>query len=199
MADRETQAVYAARAADYVKMVETETPDAHLAAFIAALPKRARALDLGCGPARATATMRAAGIDCDALDASPEFAALARDRFGINVRVADFADLDPETEYDGIYANFSLLHAPKAHMPDHLARIARALKPGGLLHLGLKTGEGEHRDSLGRFYAYYTEPELDGLLAAAGLTPVMRWHGEEAGLAGTVDPWIILHARKTDA
>ncbi len=198
MADDQTLGVYAHKARDYADRFATGSPGPRLTAFIDSLPKGGRVLDLGCGPGRAAAVMKAAGLDVDAWDASPEMAALAADRFGLAVRIATFDDLDATEIYDGVYANFSLLHAPKADMPGHLAAIARALKPGGHLHLGLKTGTGEGRDSLGRFYAYYTDPELTGLLAAAGITILTRATGAEAGLGGTVDPWIILKARKDD-
>ena len=142
--------------------------------------------------------MRDRGLAVDAWDALPEFARVAKDTNGIEVTLATFDDLDADAVYDGIYANFSLLHAPKAEMPGHLARIARALKPGGLFHIGTKTGTGEKRDTLGRFYAYYTDQELTDLLTAAGLTVTYRKTGAEPGLDGTVAPWIILHARKHD-
>ncbi len=197
MADAETLAVYAKRAQDYADRFEGSAVSPHLAAFIDALPAEARVLDLGCGPARASRAMRDRGLAVDAWDASPEFARVAKDTNGIDVTLATFDDLDADAVYDGIYANFSLLHAPKAEMPGHLARIGRALTPGGLFHIGTKMGTGEKRDKLGRFYAYYTEEELTGLLLDAGFEITYRRTGEEPGLDGTIAPWIILHARKT--
>ena len=61
----------------------------------------------------------------------------------IDARLARFDELDAVARYDGIWANFSLLHAPRAEMPGNLARISRALRPGGWLHLGLKLGQGD--------------------------------------------------------
>ena len=46
----------------------------------------------------------------------------------------------------GFGASYSLLHAPRAEMPRHLAAIARALRPDGVLSLTLKEGQGEARD-----------------------------------------------------
>ncbi|NNE81219.1 MAG: methyltransferase domain-containing protein [Silicimonas sp.] len=198
MSDRETLDVYARRAGDYADAFEKPSPDRHLEAYIAALPTGARVLDLGCGPGRAAAAMRDAGLLVDASDASPEMAAIARDRFDLKVRVADFFALDAVDRYDGIYANFSLLHAPKSDMPGHLARIATALKPGGLFHVGLKTGTGETRDELGRFYAYYTDDEITGLLESAGFQVESRHTGSEAGLDGVEAPFIILKAKLHD-
>jgi hypothetical protein len=140
--------------------------------------------------------MRDAGLTVDAWDASPEMARIGRDTHGLDIRVAEFAELTAESVYDGIFANFSLLHAPKADMPAHLDRISTALKPGGLLHLGLKSGDGEARDAIGRFYAYYQDAEITGLLKTAGFVVETRDFGSEAGLDGTIAPWIILSARK---
>ena len=72
---------------------------------------------------------------------------LARRHPGVDAQLAGFDDVSGVAVYDGIWANFSLLHAPKADMPRHLAAVARALRPGGVLSIGLKTGTGEASDS----------------------------------------------------
>ena len=198
MADEETLGVYRAKAEDYARMVAGIGSNRHLDAFIAALPAGAHVLDLGCGTGNASAAMVEAGLTIDAWDGSPEMASVARDQFGLDVQVKTFDMLTAIEAYDGVYANFSLLHAPKADMPANLDRCAQALKPGGILHLGLKTGSGEARDKLGRFYAYYSDAEITGLLEAAGLSVTSRVTGEEAGLDGAVAPWIIMKAKKND-
>ncbi len=196
MVDARTLAVYGERAEDYARMVDSDRPDPDLAAFVAALPKGARVLDLGCGPARASSVMRAAGLVPDPVDASPEMVDLANRLFDIGARVASFDDIDAQEIYDGVYANFSLLHAPRSDLPRHLSAIARALKPLGHFHIGMKIGEGEDRDALGRAYTYYTVPELRGLLEDAGLLCTSEKLGQDKGLAGTTDPFVILRARK---
>lgn len=197
MADDKTLAAYAKHADRYATRFNTNGDGPHMNAFLSGVPDGGRILDLGCGPGQAAAGMAAKGYDVEAWDASPEMIEIAKSH-GLGARVAVFEDLNSENEYDGIYANFSLLHAPKADMPGHLARIARALKPGGRLHIGLKSGTGEQRDGLGRFYAYYQDAELTDLLAEAGLTVCYRAYGKEAGLDGTIAPWIILQATKDD-
>ena len=198
MSDRETLAVYAKRAGDYARRFGKAGESPHVKAFLQEVPAGGRVLDLGCGPGHTAAAMEKAGYQVDALDASPELAAIAREQHGLNVRIATFDQLDDFEHYDGIYANFSLLHAPKADMPGNLARIARALKPQGAFHIGLKAGTGEKRDTIGRFYAYYEMDELNRLLSDAGFNVIREATGEEAGLDGTVAPWIILLARKHD-
>ncbi|MDW4550244.1 class I SAM-dependent methyltransferase [Defluviimonas sp. D31] len=193
-ADERTIAVYEAKAADYAARFAADRPDRHLVGFIAALPKGAWVLDLGCGPADASAFMRAAGLIPDPVDAAPAMVALANARHAIGARLATFDEIEAQAAYDGIWANFSLLHAPRADLPRHLAALHRALTPGGLLHIGMKTGTGEGRDALDRFYTYVGRDELLGLLAAAGFTVTGTDEGIETGLAGTPDPWIIVRA-----
>ena len=96
--------------------------------------------------------------------------------------------------YDGVWASFSLLHDTKANMPKRLAQAHRALRSKGQFFLGLKLGEGEHRDSIGRFYAYYTEAELELLLSDAGFEITDRRYGEEVGLDGKMWPYILIYA-----
>jgi len=195
-ADAGTLAAYAARAGDYAERFASDRPDADLQAFIDALPAGGRVLDFGCGPAAASAHMRAAGLDPDPVDASPEMVALANATFDIGARVGLFEELGAVAAYDGVWANFSLLHSPRAALPGHLAAIALALKPGGVLHLGMKTGTGETRDALGRFYAFVSIDELQDQLAEAGLRVIHLREGAERGLAGTLDPFVVCRAVK---
>lgn len=192
--DPETLTVYGAKAADYADMTQGEAENRFLRIFIEALPKDARVLDLGCGPGHSAATMARAGLAVDATDAVPEMVAMAQAQPGVTAWQASFDEITGEALYDGIWANFALLHAPKADMPRHLTALARALKPGGRFHIGMKTGTDEKRDTIGRRYAYYTEAELRGLLMDAGFTPGESWTGEERGLDGVMAPWVVIHA-----
>lgn len=193
-ADKETLAVYQSRAGDYAKMVDTDAPFPALEAFIAAIPNGGHVLDLGCGPGRASATMQAAGLVIDAVDASAAMVEQAKTLQKINARIATFDDISGESVYDGVWANFSLLHAPKSAFPHHLEALHKSLRPGGIFHLGLKTGEGEIRDGIGRFYALYTLQELETILTNAGFQISHHATGEDLGLDGTSAPWIMITA-----
>ena len=192
MADDETLGVYAERADEYASLAFGADADAGLGFIKDGLPKGADILDLGCGPGHMAAHLRDKGFNVTASDASAEMAGVAMANYGIDVQVAGFADLTAVDIYDAILASFSLLHAPKADMPGHLAAIKRALRPGGRFVIGLKTGQGEKRDRLGRFYAYYTDAELTGLLEAAGFEVAERRTGEGKGLDGSIAPWIVM-------
>lgn len=199
MPKHDTISVYDARARDYLNKFDTDRPDPWFDAFAAAMPDGAHVLELGCGPGRTAAKFVAAGFIVDAVDGSAEMVRVAREAFDLNVRHTQFSEITGEGVYDGVWANFSLLHAPKAEFPIHMAALHRALKPGGRLHLGMKTGEGEKVDSIGRFYAYYTETELHDLLTTAGFTVIKSDLGQGKGMAGDVEPWVILTAEAANA
>ncbi len=194
-ADKETLSVYDAKAGDYAKLVADTEDTAQMKAFIAALPAAASVLDLGCGPGNSAARLAREGFQVEATDASAEMVALAAKQPGVTARKASFDDIEGEDLYDGIWANFSLLHADRNDMPRYLSALREALKPGGAFHIGMKTGTGAERDGIGRFYTYYTEDELDGLLRTAGFEPFDKYTGVERGMAGTMDPWITILAR----
>jgi 2-polyprenyl-3-methyl-5-hydroxy-6-metoxy-1,4-benzoquinol methylase len=192
--DNKTIAVYDDQAAEYADFMLKEGEDPALIAFIAALPKGAHVLDLGCGPGWASAEIAKAGHKVTATDASREMIAMASKFPGVTAINATFDDITGTALYDGIWANFSLLHAPRSAMPRHLAALATALKPGGQLHIAVKTGQGETRDKIGRLYTYYGIDELIGLLADVGLTVSETRTGEGPGLSGETASWVALTA-----
>ena len=196
MPDRETIAWYDSAAETYAGKFGKGAPDERLTGFITLLQPGDRVLDLGCGPARASAHMRDAGLDPLPVDASQGMVDLANATYGIGAQVMTFDDLDFDAEFAGVWANFSLLHAPRDAFPRHLQAIARALLPGGVFHIALKTGAGMRRDHLGRQYTYLTVPELRELLRDAGFTVIYEHEGREVGCAGTEDPFVAMRATK---
>lgn len=195
MNDRRTLGVYAERAQEYADATASASAaDPLLTRFIENLPKNADVLDLGCGPGKSARIMTEAGLRVTAMDPVPEMIALARTTLGVDARLGTFDDLSEQDAFDGIWANFSLLHAPRADMPRHLAAIRNALRSGGRLHVALKTGTGEKRDRLGRLYTYYEADELTALLQQAGFTVTDTCTGRDKGLDGTLADWIAVAA-----
>ncbi|WP_424984996.1 class I SAM-dependent methyltransferase [Microbulbifer sp. S227A] len=195
MSDERTLAVYERCRDDYAAMMEREADrDPMIDRFIAACPPGGRVLDLGCGPGHYARRMAEAGLTVEAIDATPAMIDMAARQPGVSARLVRFDDLRARDTYDGIWAYFSLLHAPRAALPDHLECIAAALKPGAVLFIGMKRGTGGARDSLDRYYEYYEHEELETLLTDAGLTPDTHWTGKAAGLAGHPQGWIVVQA-----
>ena len=193
MVDRETVTTYSEKAGDYAALGCNRGEQNQLNAFLALLPAGGSILDLGCGPGFHAEFMMNKGFAVRAMDATPAFIEAAQAR-GVDAALGHFDDLSDVAAYDGIWANFSLLHAPKDKFPHHLAAIHLALKPHGMFYLGLKLGKGEKRDSLGRFYAYFEEVELRDYLQQAGFTNITASYGEGPGLTGSIDKFIILTA-----
>ena len=195
MSDPETLGVYNRQADDYVAMMtEYAADDPLIATFIQGCPEGGHVLDLGCAPGGYAILMAQAGLSIDAIDASAEMVARIPSGTGIAARVGRFDDIEGTDVYDAIWANFSLLHAPRADVPKHLAVLSTALKPGGLFHIGMKMGVGGKRDDIGRYYEYYSKQELEDMLRTAGLTPKDHWTGQAKGLDDTYHGWIVIHA-----
>ena len=193
--DKDTLAYYGRAAGDYAERTAHLDKDPALQAFMAALPNGARVLDLGCGPGVMSARMAAKGFSVLATDAVPEMVKMAAAHPGVEARVARFDGIDGDAEFDGVWANFSLLHARREDLPGHLSDIRRALRPGGLFHIGMKTGEGEKRDDLGRLYTFVTEAALCGLLQDAGFEVMDSTRGREAGMSGVPEDWVTVLSR----
>ncbi len=198
-ADAATLAAYAAHGAEYAERFRADSADARLAGFMELLPPGGAVLDLGCGPGRESALMRAAGLRPDPVDASPEMVALAQRLHGLPARVGTFDGIKAEAAYDGVWASFSLLHARRVDLPEIFAALCRALRPDGFLYVAMKTGEGEGRDKLGRFYTYVTVAELRALMQAAGFTILSVEEGEGAGLSGEISSFAAIVARWAEA
>lgn len=194
MADNETIATYNATADNYAKLVSRTTPDRDLQRFIDAVSKGGLVLDWGCGPGNSAAMMQAAGLVTELIDASEKMVALARSKYGLNVKQATFDKLNEKARYDGLWANFSLLHAPKSDMASHLKAAHTALKKGGCFHIGMKLGTGEKRDTMARMYTYYEEIELKGLIEKAGFTIDFTRTDAMKGMVGIEEPFIIINA-----
>lgn len=195
MTDPKTLKTYADMAEKYADLTDTPVEKSStFASFVAEVTDGGHVLDLGCGPGNFAAAMADAGFTVTATDAVPEMVALAAKHAGVQAEVATFDDITGEALYDGIWANFSLLHAAREDMPRHLNALHKALKPGGIFHIALKSGEGSKRDKINRLYAYYTQAELTELLTQAGFTVTHHASGNDIGMDGVAADWIALRA-----
>ncbi len=193
MSDERTIKAYTDRVADYLRIpLPAEQLEARQA-FVDAVREGGYVLDLGSGPGSDSAFLMRQGLKVRALDATPAFVEQARSN-GVDAHLGTFDDVTEVAEYDGVYASFCLLHAPRADFPRHLNAIHTALKPGGQLFLGMKLGTGEHRDDLDRYYTYYSEAQIKDALTSAGFTIDRTVQGMGKGLAGSYDGFILVFA-----
>lgn len=186
--DPATIAFYDAEASAYA---DASRRSGHLDGFIARLAPGARVLELGCGAGFDSESLLAAGFDVTATDASSKLAAIASARIGRPVRVMRSDELPEAGAYDGVWANACLLHVPVAALPDILMRIFNSLRPGGVFFASFKSGEGEGRDGLGRFYNFIGRAALEGCYRRAGDWSSLAFEeGVGRGYDGVQTPWV---------
>jgi ubiquinone/menaquinone biosynthesis C-methylase UbiE len=158
------------------------------------VPPAGRIADVGCGPGRDLALLRARGLRAVGIDLSE---AMLRTGGHAGVIQADMRRLPLRDDcLDGIWCQAALLHVPHQHVPAVLAEFARVTRPGGALHLVVAEGDGE-RWEIGaygtqerRWFAYHRREPLAQLLNQAGFTILAathRTHGRE---------WLGVRARK---
>ena len=126
-------------------------------------------LDLGCGPGRDLKTFTALGHVATGVDGSAEFVAMAKAYSGCEVLHQNFLHLDlPDAAFDGIFANASLFHVPKAALPDVLGRLYGALKPGGVLFSSNPRGHNEEGWNGERYGSYHDLDSWRRFMEGAG-------------------------------
>jgi SAM-dependent methyltransferase len=194
--DPKTLAFYAAEAAGYISK-RSEEVSRELNGFLERLTPGASILELGCGSGIDAAHMIAQGFVVDATDGVPAMAAQAETRLGQPVRVMSFDELAAIEAYDAIVATASLLHVPRAGLSEILARVHRALRPGGWHVASYKAGGTEGRDVHGRYYNYLSPGDARRHYDAAGIWADFEIEESyEVGQFGPSGPWIKVTARK---
>jgi SAM-dependent methyltransferase len=163
--DEPTLQFYGRNAASYAAWAKA--PSTRLIDFLALLPPGGSILELGCGSGHHSAEMLARGFAVRVTDGSPEMAEIASRRLNHPVEAMLFDQLDEHETFDGVWASACLLHAPRDELAAILSRIHRALKADGVFYASYKIGEGEGRDSLGRYYNYPSPPWLEAVYATA--------------------------------
>lgn len=134
-------------------------------------------LDLGCGPGRDLKTFTELGHRAIGVDGAAEFVQMARDYSGCEVWHQDFLHLDlPASTFDGIFANASLFHVPKAVLPDVLKKLHAALKAGGVLFSSNPRGNNQEGWSGPRYGSYHDLDAWRGFLEQAGFTYVDHYY-----------------------
>jgi SAM-dependent methyltransferase len=195
--DDATLQFYRRNAEAYAKR-EISSRHARLTKFLALLPPGAAILELGCGAGGDSAEMLARGYDVAPTDGSPEMADVASRRLGRPVQTLLFHELDAIEAYDGVWANACLLHVPRDQLANVLALIRRALKPGGAFYASYKSGDGDGRDTLDRYYNYPTEEWLRATYAQSGAWSDLSIEtGEVRGFDDAMAEMFFVLARKS--
>lgn len=145
------------------------------APFLARIPAGGHILDAGCGSGRDSRAFLDLGYRVTAFDASPQMVHLASLELGQSVHCLSFQALDWRCEFDAIWACASLLHVKRPELPDVLHRMARSLRPSGVLYASFKYGQSE-RFHHGRHFTDLNADSLKNLLRETGVwTPIEIW------------------------
>ena len=161
-----------------------------------AVPAPAAILDLGCGPGRDLKTFSDLGHRAVGLDGSAEFVTMARAYSGCEVWQQNFLDLAlPAAAFDGIYANASLFHVPRAFLDKVLAELFAALKPGGVLFSSNPRGANEEGWNGPRYGSFHDYPAWERYVVGAGFLPLHHYYRPE-GVPREQQPWLASVWRK---
>ena len=157
---RGTANFYAKNADLYAQATRDLDMSAIYARFLKYLKPGSRILDAGSGSGRDTREFLKRGYVVEAFDASEPLAALSSKFTGIQTRVLRFEDFDESECFDGIWACAALLHVPRVHLKDALARLVRALRPSGVLYASFKLGDTDRIADDGRAFTDLDEGSL---------------------------------------
>jgi SAM-dependent methyltransferase len=166
-------------------------------AFTALLGPGSRVLDAGCGSGRDALFFHKAGYRVTATEASPKLAALARQHTCLDVEVMTFDQMDWRETFDGVWACASLLHVPRAELPQAMRKLRDALVPGGVWWMSFKYGTTE-RQAVGRHFTDLDEAGAEALLAeVGGLTLLSMDVGADGRPDRAAERWLSVLCRRT--
>ncbi|MEO5821168.1 MAG: class I SAM-dependent methyltransferase [Vicinamibacteraceae bacterium] len=168
----------------------------HLDAFVAALTPGSRVVDLGAGPGFDTALLVGRGLRAIGIDFS-----LGMLRAGVGespgARLQGDARRLPVAtgSMEGVWANASLLHLGREDALRALADVRRILRPGGILFVSVKAGDGAATETarygLPRFFQYWSDADLDAALEGHAFQILTRSTDQ-----GEREPWLTRLTRR---
>lgn len=168
-------------------------------ALLQALAERAAPLailDFGCGPGRDLLALARHGHEAIGLDGTEAFVQMAHQASGCEVWHQDFLALDlPPARFDGIYANASLFHVPRAELPRVLAQLHASLKEGGILFSSNPRGDDVEGWSGERYGVWHSLQGWRNYLEAAGFVELRHYYRPD-GLPREQQPWLASVWRK---
>ena len=186
----ELRETYNLIASDYTHDHLADTwDDDYCEAFINALPENSKVLDLGCGPGTDSKILIDRGLQITGIDLSDELIRIAADTNPTGSFVqGNMLDLPfGSHQFDGLFAKASLLHLPKEDVAQALQEIVKVVKPGGIIHIAIKGGDGERivkEDKFGyefeRFFSFWKIEDFEILLRDAGTT-IIRSNSKTVG------------------
>jgi SAM-dependent methyltransferase len=198
---KKTLAHYEERAEQFWAGTRDHDVSQNLAALLEAIEGEPpfQVLDFGCGPGRDLAALRALGHEPTGLDGTPSFVRMAREHAGVPVLHQDFLALDlPAAAFDGVFANASLFHVPKAELPRVLRGLRACLRERGVLFSSNPRGDNREGWQRGCFGAYHDFDAWGAFVRDAGFEEIRHYYRPE-GLPREEQPWLASLWRKPAA
>ncbi len=138
-----------------------------------------RILDVGCGSGRDLRAFRMMGFRPVGIDSSKALVELARSFSGVDCVTGRIEEMSFNQQFEGVWACASLLHLPRVAIDEALARIHRALVPGGAFFASVQEGIGERVTGDERFYTLYQEPEFLARIGGARFEILESWISQD--------------------
>jgi len=149
--------------------------------FISLLRPDSLVLDVGCGAGIKSKYLINKGLKVVGIDFSEKMIEIAEQE----VPLGDFLILDLDeadkldSSFDGIFMHAVLLHISKREAEEKIEKIAKKLKTGGYLYIGVKEKrpqdaeeeivvENDYGYNYERFFSYFTLNEIESYLKNAG-------------------------------
>jgi SAM-dependent methyltransferase len=173
--------------------------------FASLLPPGARVLDAGCGSGQKARFFEDRGAHVIGIDFSEKLLEIARQTSpASDFRLLDLRDIRTLSEdFEGVFAQASLLHIPKAEIATVIKGMVSRLVPGGLLYIAVKAqrpgrpeeeivAEHDYGYAYERFFSYSTLDEMRAHVERLGLS-IVHAEASQSALKGD---WIQVIARK---
>ncbi len=173
------------------------TMDGAIEEFLHVLGKKeGTILDFGCGSGRDSKVFWEKGYDVVSTDGSKEMCLEAEKLLSRPVQQMFFTELTDEDKYDGIWACASILHLPYDTLSAVLKKMAKALKPNGVIYASFRYGEMEGNRGE-RYFTDINEEKLKKLLENVNLECVKTWVTLDSRLDRAGDEWFNVILRKS--
>ncbi|MEI8630876.1 class I SAM-dependent methyltransferase [Vibrio sp. M60_M70] len=127
-----------------------------------------RILDAGCGVGRDTRYFISKGYKVQSFDLSEKMCEITNKYQFAFCTEMSFLDVSFYEEFDGIWANASLLHLNNKELSEALTRLVRATKIGGYLFASFKTKDNFVKQDSRDFY-FHTKEQLNQIIESKKL------------------------------
>jgi len=167
--------------------------------FLLLLPKKAKILDIGCGPGGFVKYAIEKGFDARGIDLSENMISIAKQR----VPSAQFSIMDmekmtfPDNSFDAIFCTYTVIHTPASKIKAVLSEFNRVLKQKGIMYLVVFKGQGESYidEPLMKgqkiFTKYFSQPEIKDLLKQTNFSIIEITEKFEGGDMGAEELYVM--------